>query len=135
MPGCRSKRCANSLALLNLPEEVNVEVEETHKGALRATLVTVNAPESHHHRHLADIQEMIGEQRAARTGETRQPGGFPGAGRSRGRACTASRRITCISMRWARWIRSRMWSARRSGCTTWGSSACTPPRCRTAAGR
>ncbi len=47
------------LALLNLPEKVDVRVEDTHKGAMRAALVSVDAPESHHHRHLADIQAMI----------------------------------------------------------------------------
>ena len=51
------------LGLLNLPEQVDVRVEETHKGALRAALVTVDAPESHHHRHLEDIQRMIAESR------------------------------------------------------------------------
>ncbi|MBI4926562.1 MAG: nickel pincer cofactor biosynthesis protein LarC [Anaerolineae bacterium] len=44
---------------LRLPERVQVRVEETRKGALRAALVTVDAPESHHHRHLSDIQAMI----------------------------------------------------------------------------
>ena len=47
------------LALLKLPEIVDVRVEDTHKGAVRAALVTVDAPKSHHHRHLADIQEII----------------------------------------------------------------------------
>ncbi len=47
------------LALLDLPERVDVRVEETHKGALRAALLTVDAPESHHHRHLEDIRAMI----------------------------------------------------------------------------
>jgi uncharacterized protein (TIGR00299 family) protein len=51
------------LDLLNLPEQVDVRVEDTHKGALRAALVTVDAPESHHHRHLEDIQRMIAESR------------------------------------------------------------------------
>nr|HMN61596.1 DUF111 family protein [Anaerolinea sp.] len=51
------------LALLNLPEEVRVSLEDTRKGAVRAALVSVDAPESHHHRHLADIQEIIGGSR------------------------------------------------------------------------
>jgi uncharacterized protein (TIGR00299 family) protein len=51
------------LAMLNLPERVQVRVEETHKGAMRAALVTVEAPESHHHRHLEDIQAMINGSR------------------------------------------------------------------------
>ena len=51
------------LGLLNLPEKVDVRVEDTHKGALRAALVTVDAPESHHHRHLEDIQAMIADSR------------------------------------------------------------------------
>ncbi len=49
------------LALLNLPEQVQVSVEQTHKGALRASLVNIEAPESHHHRHLSDIEKMIVE--------------------------------------------------------------------------
>jgi hypothetical protein len=49
------------LGRLNLPEEVNVQIEEVQKGALRSVQVTVNAPDSHHHRHLSDIQEIIGE--------------------------------------------------------------------------
>lgn len=47
------------LALLNLPEAVRVSVDEVHKGAMRAAQVTVDAPESHHHRHLADIRAII----------------------------------------------------------------------------
>jgi pyridinium-3,5-bisthiocarboxylic acid mononucleotide nickel chelatase len=48
------------LGLLELEEKVEVQAAEIHKGALRATQVTVVAPDSHHHRHLSDIQEMIG---------------------------------------------------------------------------
>lgn len=51
------------LAFLDLPEAVTVQVEETHKGALRASLVTVVASDSHHHRHLEDIQRIITESR------------------------------------------------------------------------
>ena len=51
------------LGLLDLEERVEVRVEETHKGALRASLVTVDAAESHHHRHWSDIAAMIGGSR------------------------------------------------------------------------
>jgi pyridinium-3,5-bisthiocarboxylic acid mononucleotide nickel chelatase len=51
------------LDLLDLEERVEVKIEETHKGALRANLLTVDAAESHHHRHWSDIAEMIGGSR------------------------------------------------------------------------
>lgn len=57
--GLPIERLREQLALLALPERVEVMVEETHKGAIRAALVHVDAPHSHHHRHLSDIQEMI----------------------------------------------------------------------------
>lgn len=47
------------LALLNLPEQIEIRVEETRKGAMRATLVDVITGESHHHRHLSDIVALI----------------------------------------------------------------------------
>ncbi len=50
-----------SLTQLKLEEHVEVQVEEVHKGALRATQITVLAPHSHHHRHLSDIQSIIGD--------------------------------------------------------------------------
>jgi uncharacterized protein (TIGR00299 family) protein len=49
------------LGRLNLPEEVSVQIEETQQGVLRACQVTVNAPDSHHHRHFSDIQDIIDE--------------------------------------------------------------------------
>ncbi len=51
------------LSLLDLDERVDVRVEETRKGALRASLVTVEVAESHHHRHWSDIAAMIGNSR------------------------------------------------------------------------
>ncbi len=47
------------IALLNLPEPVDIQVEEVHKGALRACSLHVQAGESHHHRHLSDIVSLI----------------------------------------------------------------------------
>lgn len=47
------------LACLNLPEPLEVKVEEVRKGAMRACSVDIIAPESHHHRHLSDIRELI----------------------------------------------------------------------------
>jgi pyridinium-3,5-bisthiocarboxylic acid mononucleotide nickel chelatase len=47
------------LALLHLPETVEIQVETVKKGALRATQVDVICGESHHHRHFTDIAEMI----------------------------------------------------------------------------
>lgn len=47
------------IALLNLPEPVELRVDEVRKGALRATQVDVIVGESHHHRHLADIVQLI----------------------------------------------------------------------------
>jgi uncharacterized protein (TIGR00299 family) protein len=47
------------LALLQLPETIEIQVETVRKGALRATQVDVNCGESHHHRHFTDIAEMI----------------------------------------------------------------------------
>jgi uncharacterized protein (TIGR00299 family) protein len=47
------------IAQLNLPEKVEVRLTETHKGALRAASLEVIVPHSHHHRHLADILEIL----------------------------------------------------------------------------
>ncbi len=47
------------IALLKLPEPVEIRAEETHQGALRACSVEVIAGESHHHRHLSDIVALI----------------------------------------------------------------------------
>ncbi len=44
---------------LNLPEKVELKLTEVRKGALRASDLQVNVPESHHHRHLADILSII----------------------------------------------------------------------------
>jgi pyridinium-3,5-bisthiocarboxylic acid mononucleotide nickel chelatase len=49
------------LAQLNLPEPLEITVEEVHKGAMRACSVDVIAGESHHHRHLSDIRDLIDE--------------------------------------------------------------------------
>jgi len=40
---------------LKLPEQVELRLTETHKGALRASNLEVIVPHSHHHRHLSDI--------------------------------------------------------------------------------
>lgn len=48
-----------ALEKLNLPERVEICVEEVHKGSMRATQVDVVAGESHHHRHLSDIVSLI----------------------------------------------------------------------------
>ncbi len=47
------------IRLLNLPEPVEIQVEETKKGTMRACSLSVIAGESHHHRHLSDISQMI----------------------------------------------------------------------------
>jgi uncharacterized protein (TIGR00299 family) protein len=47
------------LEKLHLPEPLEIQVADVHKGAMRACAVDVIAGESHHHRHLSDIQEMI----------------------------------------------------------------------------
>jgi hypothetical protein len=44
---------------LNLPEKVELKLEEVHKGALRAANLEVIVPHSHAHRHLSDILEII----------------------------------------------------------------------------
>jgi pyridinium-3,5-bisthiocarboxylic acid mononucleotide nickel chelatase len=49
----------SEIAKLNLPEQVRLELTETHKGALRAASLDVIVPHSHHHRHLSDILNMI----------------------------------------------------------------------------
>ncbi|HTX78322.1 MAG TPA: nickel pincer cofactor biosynthesis protein LarC, partial [Longilinea sp.] len=45
--------------MLNLPEKVELRLTETHKGALRAASLEVIVPESHHHRHLSDILDIL----------------------------------------------------------------------------
>src|SRR5512145_2890821 len=47
------------LAQLHLPEPLEVVVNQTHKGALRATQLDVVVGDSQHHRHLSDITELI----------------------------------------------------------------------------
>ncbi len=61
----------DGLAQLRLPEPLEIVVNETHKGALRATQLDVlvgdshhhdhspEHPHEHHHRHLSDITELI----------------------------------------------------------------------------
>jgi len=44
---------------LNLPEKVNLRLIETRKGALRASMLEVVVPHSHHHRHLSDILDIL----------------------------------------------------------------------------
>lgn len=57
--GLPIERMREALSLLDLPEKVDLHVEEVRKGSMRATLVHVDAAESHHHRHLSDIQDLI----------------------------------------------------------------------------
>jgi len=49
----------DALGKLNLPEPVEIRVEEVHKGSMRATQVDIITGESHHHRHLTDITALI----------------------------------------------------------------------------
>lgn len=49
------------IGLLQMHEQVQINTETVHKGALRACSVEVIAPESHHHRHPEDIRNMIVE--------------------------------------------------------------------------
>jgi pyridinium-3,5-bisthiocarboxylic acid mononucleotide nickel chelatase len=44
---------------LNLPEKVDLRLNETRKGALRASFLEVIVPHSHHHRHLSDILAVL----------------------------------------------------------------------------
>ena len=44
---------------LNLHEKVELRLSETHKGALRASMLEVIVPHSHQHRHLSDILEIL----------------------------------------------------------------------------
>ncbi len=44
---------------LNLPEKVELRLIETRKGALRASMLEVVVPHSHHHRHLSDILDIL----------------------------------------------------------------------------
>lgn len=44
---------------LKLPEQVELRLTETHKGALRASNLEVIVPHSHHHRHLSDILDIL----------------------------------------------------------------------------
>jgi len=51
------------IACLDLDEAVDLRVETTQKGPLRASLVSVDVQESHHHRHWGDIEALIGNSR------------------------------------------------------------------------
>ncbi len=44
---------------LNLSEKVELHLLETQKGALRAAMLEVVVPHSHHHRHLSDILDIL----------------------------------------------------------------------------
>ena len=44
---------------LNLHEKVELRLSETHKGALRASMLEVIVPHSHQHRHLSDILDIL----------------------------------------------------------------------------
>ena len=48
---------------LGLSEPVELRVEGTRKGALRATSLTVVVPHAHHHRHLADVLGILAASR------------------------------------------------------------------------
>jgi uncharacterized protein (TIGR00299 family) protein len=49
----------DGIAKLNLPEQVELHLTETHKGALRACDLEVIVPHSHQHRHLSDILAIL----------------------------------------------------------------------------
>lgn len=44
---------------LTLQEKIELRLAETRKGALRASAIEVIVPHSHHHRHLADILDIL----------------------------------------------------------------------------
>lgn len=47
------------LALLNLDEAYEINVQKVRKGALEASQIDIRMHDSHHHRHYTDIREMI----------------------------------------------------------------------------
>lgn len=49
----------SQLGLLEIHEPMEIKVTEVHKGSMRACSVDIVVGESHHHRHLSDIQQMI----------------------------------------------------------------------------
>jgi pyridinium-3,5-bisthiocarboxylic acid mononucleotide nickel chelatase len=49
----------DSIEKLSLPEKVELRLTETHKGGLRAANLEVIVPDSHHHRHLSDILDIL----------------------------------------------------------------------------
>ena len=49
----------NGIEKLHLPEKVELNLLETHKGALRAAMLEVIVPQSHHYRHLSDILDIL----------------------------------------------------------------------------
>jgi len=57
----------DGIAKLNLPEKVELRLRETHKGTLRAANLDVIVPHSHHHRHLADILEILEKSELSET--------------------------------------------------------------------
>jgi pyridinium-3,5-bisthiocarboxylic acid mononucleotide nickel chelatase len=48
-----------NLSLLKLDETWGLEVKKVSKGAIQASMLEVKISESHHHRHLSDIQSLI----------------------------------------------------------------------------
>ncbi len=57
--GFSPQRLSEMITALALPEKVEVQVSQVVKKGLRATQVVILTGESHHHRRLSDIQQMI----------------------------------------------------------------------------
>lgn len=57
--GVALDRLTESLQGLHLPEKIYLNLTQVHKGAMRASQVQVQVEDSHHHRHLSDIEAIL----------------------------------------------------------------------------
>lgn len=59
--GVSLERLTQALQELHLPEEIHLNLTQVQKGAMRASQVQVQVPDSRHHRHLSDIEAILSQ--------------------------------------------------------------------------
>jgi len=57
--GASLDRLNEALQGLHLPEAIHLRLSQVQKGAMRASQVHVEVQDSHHHRHLSDIEDIL----------------------------------------------------------------------------
>lgn len=59
--GASLDRLNEALQGLHLPEAIHLRLSQVQKGAMRASQVHVEVQDSHHHRHLSDVEEILSQ--------------------------------------------------------------------------